>query len=65
MLRYFAVPPPEINPPSRTPPLPATYPPLTPRAETPPLYPEIEVIAYINFVGRLKGVSERQCARGR
>ncbi|MCW5980294.1 MAG: ATP-binding cassette domain-containing protein [Bryobacteraceae bacterium] len=26
--------------------------------ETPPLYPEMEVIEYLNFVGRLKGVSK-------
>src|ERR1041385_4706687 len=26
--------------------------------ETPPLYPEMEVIEYLNFVGQLKGISK-------
>ena len=31
--------------------------------ETPPLYPEMEVIEYLNFVGRLKGISSGDIAR--
>src|SRR5690242_4926678 len=31
--------------------------------ETPPLYPEMEVIEYINFVGKLKGVPKSELAR--
>ncbi|MBM3810988.1 MAG: ATP-binding cassette domain-containing protein [Acidimicrobiia bacterium] len=30
--------------------------------ETPPLYPEMEVIEYLNFVGRLKGIPKAQLA---
>src|SRR5271169_2159851 len=28
--------------------------------ETPPVYPEMEVIEYLNFVGKLKGISNAQ-----
>ena len=31
--------------------------------ETPPLYPEMEVIEYLNFVGRLKGIPSADIAR--
>src|SRR5581483_3825522 len=31
--------------------------------ETPPLYPEMEVIEYLLFVGRLKGISSADIAR--
>src|SRR5690349_23765707 len=31
--------------------------------ETPPLYPEMEVIEYLEFVGRLKGVPKDSLAR--
>jgi ABC-2 type transport system ATP-binding protein len=31
--------------------------------ETPPLYPEMEVIEYLNFAGRLKGVDSRNLTR--
>jgi ABC-2 type transport system ATP-binding protein len=31
--------------------------------ESPPLYPEMEVIEYLNFVGRLKGIAKRDLAR--
>ena len=31
--------------------------------ETPPLYPEMEVIEYLNFVGKLKGVASSDLAR--
>src|SRR5689334_4341973 len=31
--------------------------------ETPPLYPEMEVIEYLNFVGRLKGVPKENLGR--
>ena len=31
--------------------------------ETPPLYPEMEVVEYLNFVGRLKGIGSGDIAR--
>src|SRR3974377_1523557 len=31
--------------------------------ETPPLYPEMEVIEYLNFAGKLKGISKKDIAR--
>src|SRR5688572_12005627 len=31
--------------------------------ETPPLYPEMEVVEYLQFVGRLKGVPKNELAR--
>lgn len=31
--------------------------------ETPPLYPEMEVVEYLNFVGRLKGVAKSDLTR--
>src|ERR1043166_9311018 len=31
--------------------------------ESPPVYPEMEVIEYLTFVGRLKGISDRKSTR--